>query len=366
MLLCQDADHATPSSDGINNIVALDDNLLWTASGHSNIKRWQVPQRRSVRATSILAEHETDKHRRTESPTPFRRQDSGDVPSDVGTRPSTGHSFSASFAPSISSDAWPQKLESETETSLYEIPLESLIRLVSPNDPFTPYASSRGRDPEVATLYSAASVMSVPRTNAVRSPTLSNFKHTHTSPIRSARTEDTTLQTNTARADYEERELAANAKPLRVEPEEIIVGDHGLVRSIILNDRMHALTVDTSGEVAIWDIIRGACLGRFLREHVAEASNAGSLAGGSGGERDRSPREALEVVRERIEGEAVVSPWATADTKAGVLTIHVTEKSFEAEVYADEVGFAQDRRFNDESKCAFILANYSPHTHNFQ
>ncbi|KAF9466659.1 hypothetical protein BDZ94DRAFT_1186716 [Collybia nuda] len=350
VLLCHDADSMTPSSDGINKIIALDDNLLWTASGHSNIKRWLVPQRRSLRAISILSDHEAEKHRKTESPTLFRRRDSDDIPPDAGTRPSTGHSFGASFAPSISSDAWPQKPDNETETSLYEIPFESLIRLVSPNDPFTPYTSSRGRDPEVATLYSAASVMSVPRTNAIRSPTSSNFKHTHASPIRSGRTEDTLHPTKTARADYEERELAASAIPLRTEPEEMITGNHGLVRSIILNDRMHALTVDTSGEVAIWDIVRGACLGRFLREHVAEASNAGSVAGSNDVERERSPREALEVVRERIEGEAVVSPWATADTKAGVLTIHLTERSFEAEVYADEVGFAQDRRFNDESK----------------
>lgn len=65
----------------------------------------------------------------------------------------------------------------------------------------------------------------------------------------------------------------------------------------------------------------------------------------------RSPREALETVRERIEGEAVVAAWATADTKTGVLAIHLNEKSFEAEVYADEVGFPPDRYFNDETKC---------------
>ncbi|KAH7906675.1 hypothetical protein BJ138DRAFT_1162084, partial [Hygrophoropsis aurantiaca] len=54
-------------------------------------------------------------------------------------------------------------------------------------------------------------------------------------------------------------------------------------------------------------------------------------------------------VRERIEGEAVVAPWSSVDTKTGVLTIHVNERScFEAEIYGDEAGFTQDRHFSDE------------------
>jgi WD repeat-containing protein 48 len=155
---------------------------------------------------------------------------------------------------------------------------------------------------------------------------------------------------------YEERELATSAVPLRTEPDDIILGEHGLVRCTILNDRIHALVVDTSGEVAVWDIVRGVCLGKFLRDDVATASTAGSVAGGSNGDRERSPREALETVRERIEGEAVVSSWSNADTKAGVLMIHLNERCFDAEIYADEVGFAEDRRFHDESKSELIFS----------
>jgi WD repeat-containing protein 48 len=162
---------------------------------------------------------------------------------------------------------------------------------------------------------------------------------------------------NTAHADYEERELAADAVPLYTVPDDVIPGDHGLVRSIILNDRIHALTVDTSGEVAVWDMVRGICCGRFLREDVAAASHRGSSTGGSsGGEKERSPREALETVRELIEGEAAVGSWCTADTKTGLLAIHMNERCFEGEIYADEVGFAHDRHFNDESKCLFSLS----------
>jgi WD repeat-containing protein 48 len=157
------------------------------------------------------------------------------------------------------------------------------------------------------------------------------------------------MATSMARANYEERELAADATPYCVEPDDVLVGEDGLVRSVILNDRIHALTVDTSGEVAVWDIVRGLCLGRFLADDVASASHSGSTDGGNG-EQERSPREALEAVRERIEGEAAISTWCTADTKAGVLVIHLTERCFDAEVYADEVGFSHDKHFNDESK----------------
>ena len=220
----------------------------------------------------------------------------------------------------------------------------------------------RGRDVEVATLYSAASIKSIPRANGGRMPIVPQFRPVTTSPARSLGMEESiqqqqanmSLEVNAARTAYEERELASDAVPLRAEPDEVLSGDHGLVRSLVLNDRIHALTVDTAGEVAVWNVVRGICAGKFKSEEVAAASHGGSAAGGSGSGRDgeRSPREVLEAVRERIEGEAVVSPWAVADTKAGVLTVHLNEKSFEAEVYADEVGFGHDKRFNDESKSA--------------
>jgi len=161
--------------------------------------------------------------------------------------------------------------------------------------------------------------------------------------------------TNTARADFEERELASDAVPLYSAPDDIVRGDYGLVRSIILNDRIHALTVDISGEVAVWDIVRGMCLGRYSREDVTAANRSGSTAGSNNSERERSPREALEAVRERIEGEAVVLTWSTVDTKTGVLTVHLTDKCFEAEIYADEAGFGPDRRFSDDQRCTQFL-----------
>ena len=66
-------------------------------------------------------------------------------------------------------------------------------------------------------------------------------------------------------------EVAADAVPLRLEADEVIEGEHGLVRCVMLNDRMHALTVDTAGEVAVWDVVRGACVGRYAAGDVERA-----------------------------------------------------------------------------------------------
>jgi WD repeat-containing protein 48 len=403
-VLCRDTnDRSVASSEGINGIVVMDDSLLWTVSGgNSSIKRWQLPKRRAARVTapsqdmdSSLCESPVQSRKQivdpSSSPTLARHDtfSSLSAPTNNSNRPSRVRldSTTPSVTPSVASENWGHR-EKDKEgsaavtTTLYGIPYDSLVRLASPNDPFTPYLSMsrvRDRDPEVATLYSTASVMSVPRTSTVRPPLHSVMQqtpqrtNTGTSPKRGAATGSDTLisarwgsgeeqaqPVNTARMEYEERDVAADAVPLYSSPEETIAGDHGLVRSIILNDRIHALTVDTLGEVAVWELVRGICLGRYSPEDIAQANHGGSANGGSerdGKDRERSAREALEVVRERIEGEAVVLPWSLVDTKTGVLTVHITERCFEAEIYADEGGFGPDKHFSDEARRKSVSHN---------
>ncbi|KAI0706677.1 hypothetical protein C8Q76DRAFT_629871 [Earliella scabrosa] len=408
IVLCQDTGSDRPGasgSEGINKIVAMDDNLLWTASGSSSVKRWRVPPRRTVRAAALSAEGAIDSP--VSSPPPLDstrdyymsrsgKRDSLDLSGRAkspnrslsqdhhsrSSSPVVSRSHRASLVPSVTSanagaltdlEIDPDR---EGEETWYGIPFESLVRLTSPNDNGFGMTgpSLRGHDPEIATLYSAASVLSVPR--MVRSPVQMQASFSPSgasapisgSPMRSdvvhsrtRLTEENTVQpTPRSRAAYEIREVAADAVPLRLEPDEVIEGEHGLVRCVMLNDRVHALTVDTAGEVAVWDVVRGACLGRFTSEEVTAASTFGgsdrstSVAGGSAdgdvSEKHRSPREALETVRERIEGEAVVGSWASLDTKTGVLTVHLNERCFEAEIYADEAGYGPERQFSEETR----------------
>ncbi|OBZ73444.1 hypothetical protein A0H81_07250 [Grifola frondosa] len=65
IVVCQDTEdngerYGSAGSEGINKIVAMDDNLLWTASGSSSISRWRVPPRRAVRAAALSAEGAVD------------------------------------------------------------------------------------------------------------------------------------------------------------------------------------------------------------------------------------------------------------------------------------------------------------------
>ena len=53
--------------------------------------------------------------------------------------------------------------------------------------------------------------------------------------------EDAAPQLKSTRGEYEERVLAADAVPLYSVPDDVIEGEHGLVRSVILNDRIHSV-----------------------------------------------------------------------------------------------------------------------------
>lgn len=68
-----------------------------------------------------------------------------------------------------------------------------------------------------------------------------------------------------------------------------------------------------------------------------------------------SPRELLEAVRDRIEGECVISPWSTVDTRIGNLIIHVSERCFETEIYADEAGYGDERNYDSDQRREYLL-----------
>jgi WD repeat-containing protein 48 len=44
--------------------------------------------------------------------------------------------------------------------------------------------------------------------------------------------------------------------PIHALPEETIEGQHGLVKHKLLNDRRRVLTLDTAGDVLLWDLLR--------------------------------------------------------------------------------------------------------------
>ena len=286
-------------STGVNKIVALDDRLVWTATGSSSIKRWKAPPRRSLRANAMMASPETTtfghgypiNSRRTSGSSDIHSPRRGfglyfdnsprfsDDPPALGPSPTTprsGKNFSTSTNISLASDTLVQD-----EATLFGIPYQSLVRLVSPNDFYSIGSPISGggyggglrgyRDAEVATLYSAASVKSVsipvarhslppftggPPGSALRSPFRNTGGTLGSRFVTVAPDHPDGNWTLSPRAAYEARGLAATASPLETYSEDVIQGEHGLVRSTVLNDKMHVLTVNTAGCVAVWDITR--------------------------------------------------------------------------------------------------------------
>ena len=244
----------------------------------------------------------------------------------------------------------------DTVPELLSVPVSSLIRLGPPADAYRGYPGAYGgmyqsqhghggkRDADANTLYSTASIRSGVHPRMQFSPNSQSFNHS-LRPIHTTAVDAT--DENSPYGQYLAREVASEAKPLFVGPLDTIGGSvvRGIVRSILLNDRIHALTVDTAGEVRLWDVVRCVCKGVFVgqfREGEGERVYPIDFS-------QKSPREALEDVRELIEGEVVANAWATVDTRIGELTVHMREaKCFEAEVYADESGYGSERAFEDD------------------
>ncbi|KAH8995974.1 WD40 repeat-like protein [Lactarius akahatsu] len=389
VLVCQDV---APPAEGVTKLVALDDLLVWTASGSSNLRRWHVPPRRAVRAAALIETMSSVVLRTTSRLRPSRSAESRprsitlDLPPSPPLQRPPRHTSSMSTTSSPGLEPPPHvHLEDGTgegETTWYGLPYDCLVHLASPlNDPFTPFSpvyrgNGTGADADVATLYSAASLMSVSaRPVLLRTPLRGIFPsppsptqspaslarpaspaHSDFSPsigglgtgglgsggVGSAGTGGATTGLGRHRTEFESREVVADAQPFSPTPDFVLVGAPGLVRGALLSNRVHALTVDTAGTVAVWDIIRALCVGQFAREDVVAASTNGSDHSHDD-DWVCSPREALDIVRERIDGEAVVVSWSAVDTSTGVLNVHLDEHAFDAELYADELGCTPDR-----------------------
>ncbi|OCT44386.1 WD repeat protein [Cladophialophora carrionii] len=114
--------------------------------------------------------------------------------------------------------------------------------------------------------------------------------------------------------------------PVRGQPAETIEGQNGLIKHVMLNDRKRILTLDTAGEVVLWDLLRCTPIKSFGRRHLDE------------------------VVPEVNTTESVAN-WCGVDTKTGKITVMLEENyCFDAEVYADEVDLPDNVHFREDQR----------------
>ncbi|WWC62960.1 uncharacterized protein I303_105558 [Kwoniella dejecticola CBS 10117] len=340
--------------EGIRCITAMDDEYVWTATGSAEIRRWKdvgrridrlnkefdglsynIPAERSpptevsltvpsaTTGEGINGQHEdlrSISFAPTDSPRNGPTNPASALPTAVRDRltgSSSQQRLSALSGASIANSVVSE--DGRSKHGLNGIPYQSLVCLGVPDSPYS-FGFSQHRQEESV----PQGLNSLLKPEDGGSPRRISFQTDREQP--------------TARMEYEDREVASEAVPLRTDPDEIIAGRSGLVRSLILNDRQHVLTVDTEGEVAAWNIIKGVCVGRFSSTEVAEALHLERGAGAEKAVRKHS-QEVLEMVKERVEGETMVITWCQVDTKIGSLVVHLEEgRVFDAEVYADDLG----------------------------
>ncbi|MCJ1391819.1 hypothetical protein MMC18_004686 [Xylographa bjoerkii] len=109
-------------------------------------------------------------------------------------------------------------------------------------------------------------------------------------------------------------------------PEETIEGQNGLIKHLMLNDRKRVLTLDTAGEVMLWDLLKGVPVQSFGKRH-------------------------LEDVIPEVNTMESVANWCGVDTRTGRLAVILEENyCFDAEMYADEVTLDEAITFRDDQR----------------
>ena len=111
-------------------------------------------------------------------------------------------------------------------------------------------------------------------------------------------------------------------------PDETIEGQNGLIKHVLLNDRRRVLTLDTAGEVTMWDLLTCLPIKSYGKRH-------------------------LEDVTPEVNPIEAVANWCGVDTRTGRLAVNLEENyCFDAEMYADEWNlddpgaFREDQRIN--------------------
>ncbi|KAH8684672.1 WD repeat protein-like protein [Tricladium varicosporioides] len=114
--------------------------------------------------------------------------------------------------------------------------------------------------------------------------------------------------------------------PIQALPEETIEGQHGLVKHKLLNDRRRALTLDTAGDVLLWDLLGCTPIQSFGKKH-------------------------LEDVEPEVNTMEAVAPWCSIDTRTGRLAVVLEAYNcFDAEMYADELHLDEPVDFRDDQR----------------
>lgn len=119
---------------------------------------------------------------------------------------------------------------------------------------------------------------------------------------------------------------AVTLQPVRAQPDYSVEGQNGLIKHVMLNDRKRVLTLDTAGEVLMWDLLKCVPIRSYGKRH-------------------------LEDVQKEVTTTATVANWCTVDTRTGSVAVILEENTcFDAEMYADELELDEDIEFREDQR----------------
>ncbi|KAK5111834.1 hypothetical protein LTR85_011732 [Meristemomyces frigidus] len=119
---------------------------------------------------------------------------------------------------------------------------------------------------------------------------------------------------------------AVHMQPVRSQPDYSVEGQNGLIKHVMLNDRKRVLTLDTAGEVLMWDLLKCVPIRSYGKRH-------------------------LEDVQKEVTTTATVANWCTVDTRTGSVAVILEENTcFDAEMYADELELDEDIEFREDQR----------------
>ncbi|KAL8928095.1 MAG: hypothetical protein Q9172_001082 [Xanthocarpia lactea] len=114
--------------------------------------------------------------------------------------------------------------------------------------------------------------------------------------------------------------------PFQELPVETIEGQQGLIKHVMLNDKRRVLTLDTAGEVLLWDLLQCTPIQSFGKRHLDE-------------------------IVPKVNTNESVANWCSVDTRTGRLACILEENyCFDAEMYADELSLENASEFRDDQR----------------
>lgn len=135
----------------------------------------------------------------------------------------------------------------------------------------------------------------------------------------------------------------AQVIPYQTLPAATIQGQQGLIKHVTLNDKRRVLTLDTVGEVLMWDLLKVHSAISTLTRRFTEAGQCIPVQ--SFGQRP------LDDVLAEINTAESVANWCTVDTRTGRLACILEENyCFDAELYADELDLGKTTEMREDQR----------------